>query len=84
MFSKNVATVDDWMKALNKCVPAVVVLNSKAWCDFDIESIKASYSTGFVFDKRHDIVSLNRDVVTKLELVVAEALSVNRVEIPGV
>jgi hypothetical protein len=73
------------MKALNKGVPAVVVvLNPKACCDFDTESIEASYSTGFVFDKRHGIVSLNRDVATKLEPVVAEALSVNREEIPGV
>ena len=84
MFSKNVATADDWMKALNKCIPAVVVLNPKAWCDFDTESIEASYSTSFVFDKRNGIVSLNRDVATKLEPVVAKALSVNCEEIPGV
>ena len=72
------------MKAFNKCVPAVVVLNPKACCDLDTESIEASYSTAFVFDKRHGIVSLNRDVATKLEPVVVKALSVNGEEIPGV
>jgi hypothetical protein len=32
-FCENVATADDWMKALNKVVPAVVVLNTMACCD---------------------------------------------------
>ena len=44
-FRENVATADDWMKALNKVVPVVVVLNPMACCDFDTESIGASYTT---------------------------------------
>ncbi len=48
------------------------------------ESIEASYTTGFVVDKRHGVVSLNQDVTTKLEPVVAEALFVNHEAIPGV
>uniref|UniRef100_A0A2N9G721 Uncharacterized protein n=1 Tax=Fagus sylvatica TaxID=28930 RepID=A0A2N9G721_FAGSY len=44
-FRKNVATADDWMKALNKVVPAVIVLNPMACCDFDTKSIGASYTT---------------------------------------
>ena len=44
-FRENVATADDWMKALNKVVPTVVILNPMACCDFDTESIGASYTT---------------------------------------
>jgi hypothetical protein len=44
-FRENVATADDWMKALNKVVPVVIVLNPMACCDFDTESIGASYTT---------------------------------------
>ena len=32
------------MKALNKVIPAVVVLNPMAYCDFNTESIGASYT----------------------------------------
>jgi hypothetical protein len=44
LFCENVATADDWMKALNKFILAVIVLNPMACCDFDIESIGASYT----------------------------------------
>ncbi|GMY37435.1 protease Do-like 7 isoform X2, partial [Fagus crenata] len=44
LFHENVAIADDWMKALNKVVPVVVVLNPMACCDFDTESIGASYT----------------------------------------
>uniref|UniRef100_A0A2N9GR23 Uncharacterized protein n=1 Tax=Fagus sylvatica TaxID=28930 RepID=A0A2N9GR23_FAGSY len=44
-FRENVATADDWMKAFNKVIPVVIVLNPMACCDFDIESIGASYTT---------------------------------------
>uniref|UniRef100_A0A2N9H7I5 Uncharacterized protein n=1 Tax=Fagus sylvatica TaxID=28930 RepID=A0A2N9H7I5_FAGSY len=44
----------------------------------------ATPPASFVVDKCHGIISLNRDVTTKLEPVVAEALFVNREAIPGV
>jgi hypothetical protein len=44
-FRENVATVDDWMKALNKVFPTVIDLNPMACSNSDTESIKASYTT---------------------------------------
>lgn len=59
----NLATADDWRKALNKVVPAVVVLRTTACRAFDTESAGASYATGFVVDKRRGIILTNRHVV---------------------
>ncbi|XP_015880222.2 protease Do-like 7 isoform X1 [Ziziphus jujuba] len=80
-FRENVATAEDWRKALNKVVPAVVVLRTTACRAFDTESAGASYATGFVVDKRRGIILTNRHVV-KPGPVVAEAMFVNREEIP--
>lgn len=62
-FQENVATAEDWRKALNKVVPAVVVLRTTACRAFDTESAGASYATGFVVDKRRGIILTNRHVV---------------------
>lgn len=62
-FRENVATAEDWRKALNKVVPAVVVLRTNACRAFDTESAGASYATGFVVDKRRGIILTNRHVV---------------------
>ncbi|GMH04350.1 hypothetical protein Nepgr_006189 [Nepenthes gracilis] len=78
---ENVATAEDWRKALNKVVPAVVVLRTTACRAFDTESAGASYATGFVVDKRRGIILTNRHVV-KPGPVVAEAMFLNREEIP--
>ncbi|KAF3445243.1 hypothetical protein FNV43_RR14937 [Rhamnella rubrinervis] len=80
-FRDNVATAEDWRKALNKVVPAVVVLRTTACRAFDTESAGASYATGFIVDKRRGIILTNRHVV-KPGPVVAEAMFVNREEIP--
>ncbi|XP_044505268.1 protease Do-like 7 isoform X2 [Mangifera indica] len=80
-FRENVATAEDWRKALNKVVPAVVVLRTNACRAFDTESAGASYATGFVVDKRRGIILTNRHVV-KPGPVVAEAMFVNREEVP--
>ncbi|XP_010274652.1 PREDICTED: protease Do-like 7 isoform X2 [Nelumbo nucifera] len=80
-FKENVATAEDWRKALNKVVPAVVVLRTTACRAFDTEAAGASYATGFVVDKRRGIILTNRHVV-KPGPVVAEAMFVNREEIP--
>ncbi|XP_062150732.1 protease Do-like 7 [Alnus glutinosa] len=80
-FRENVATAEDWRRALNKVVPAVVVLRTTACRAFDTESAGASYATGFVVDKRRGIILTNRHVV-KPGPVVAEATFVNREEIP--
>lgn len=80
-FKENPATADDWRKALNKVVPAVVVLRTTACRAFDTESAGASYATGFVVDKSRGIILTNRHVV-KPGPVVAEAMFVNREEIP--
>lgn len=80
-FRENLATADDWRKALNKVVPAVVVLRTTACRAFDTESAGASYATGFVVDKRRGIILTNRHVV-KPGPVVAEAMFVNREEVP--
>jgi S1-C subfamily serine protease len=80
-FSENLATADDWRKALSKVVPAVVVLRTTACRAFDTEAAGASYATGFVVDKRRGIILTNRHVV-KPGPVVAEAMFVNREEIP--
>ncbi|KAL4577571.1 hypothetical protein LXL04_013680 [Taraxacum kok-saghyz] len=77
----NLATADDWRKALRKVVPAVVVLRTTACRAFDTESAGASYATGFVVDKSRGIILTNRHVV-KPGPVVAEAMFVNREEIP--
>ncbi|XP_022727839.1 protease Do-like 7 isoform X3 [Durio zibethinus] len=79
-FKDNVATAEDWRKALNKVVPAVVVLRTTASRAFDTEPAGASYATGFVVDKRRGIILTNRHVV-KPGPVVAEAMFVNREEI---
>lgn len=62
-FKENIATAEDWRKALNKVVPAVVVLRTTACRAFDTESAGASYATGFVVDKRRGIILTNRHVV---------------------
>ncbi|XP_030507636.2 protease Do-like 7 isoform X1 [Cannabis sativa] len=80
-FSENSATADDWRKALSKVVPAVVVLRTTACRAFDTEAAGASYATGFVVDKLRGIILTNRHVV-KSGPVVAEAMFVNREEIP--
>ncbi|XP_062107572.1 protease Do-like 7 isoform X2 [Humulus lupulus] len=80
-FSENSATADDWRKSLSKVVPAVVVLRTTACRAFDTEAAGASYATGFVVDKRRGIILTNRHVV-KSGPVVAEAMFVNREEIP--
>ncbi|CDP02710.1 unnamed protein product [Coffea canephora] len=80
-FKENLATAEDWRKALNKVVPAVVVLRTNACRAFDTESAGASYATGFIVDKRRGIILTNRHVV-KPGPVVAEAMFVNREEIP--
>lgn len=62
-FRENVATAEDWRKALKKVVPAVVVLRTTACRAFDTEAAGASYATGFVVDKRRGIILTNRHVV---------------------
>ncbi|KAK1279931.1 Protease Do-like 7 [Acorus gramineus] len=76
-----VATADDWRRALALVVPAVVVLRTTAARAFDTEAAGASYATGFVVDKQRGIILTNRHVV-KPGPVVAEAMFVNREEIP--
>lgn len=78
---ESAATAEDWRKALGKVVPAVVVLRTTATRAFDTESAGASYATGFVVDKGRGIILTNRHVV-KPGPVVAEAMFVNREEIP--
>ncbi|XP_068642397.1 protease Do-like 7 [Aristolochia californica] len=80
-FKESVATAEDWRKALSKVVPSVVVLRTTASRAFDTEVAGASYATGFVVDKRRGIILTNRHVV-KPGPVVAEAMFVNREEIP--
>ncbi|KAE9598793.1 putative htrA2 peptidase [Lupinus albus] len=78
---ENVATAEDWRKALNKVVPAVVVLRITGCRAFDTESAGASSATGFIVDKRRGIILTNRHVV-KPGPVVAEAMFLNREEVP--
>ncbi|KAL2241442.1 protease Do-like 7 [Sesamum indicum] len=80
-FKENSATSQDWRRALDKVVPAIVVLRITACRAFDTESAGVSYATGFVVDKRRGIILTNRHVV-KPGPVTAEALFVNREEIP--
>lgn len=62
-FKESLATTEDWRKALDKVVPAVVVLRTNACRAFDTEAAGASYATGFVVDKRRGIILTNRHVV---------------------
>ncbi|MQL80203.1 hypothetical protein Taro_012646 [Colocasia esculenta] len=80
-FREGAATAEDWRKALTRVVPAVVVLRTTATRAFDTESAGASYATGFVVDRTRGIILTNRHVV-KPGPVVAEAMFVNREEIP--
>ncbi|KAG0612336.1 hypothetical protein M758_6G019400 [Ceratodon purpureus] len=73
-------SAEDWRKALNRVVPAVVVLRTTATRAFDTEVAGASYATGFVVDKKRGILLTNRHVV-KPGPIVAEAMFVNREEI---
>ncbi|BBN17183.1 pro-apoptotic serine protease NMA111 [Marchantia polymorpha subsp. ruderalis] len=72
---------EDWRNALNKVVPAVVVLRTTATRAFDTEAAGASYATGFVVDKSRGILLTNRHVV-RPGPIVAEAMFLNREEIP--
>ncbi|XP_016570153.1 protease Do-like 7 isoform X5 [Capsicum annuum] len=81
LFNENLATAEDWRKTLSKVVPAVVVLRTTACRAFDTESAGVSSATGFVVDKRRGIILTNRHVV-KPGPVMAEAMFVNREEIP--
>nr|POF24463.1 protease do-like 7 [Quercus suber] len=45
---ENVATAEDWRRALDRVVPVVVVLRTNACRAFDTEFAGASYATGFV------------------------------------
>ncbi|GFP91126.1 protease Do-like 7 [Phtheirospermum japonicum] len=56
-------SMEDWQKALDKVVPAVVVLRTTACRAFDTESAGASYSTGFIVDKSCGVILTNRHVV---------------------
>ncbi|KAF8390023.1 hypothetical protein HHK36_024544 [Tetracentron sinense] len=80
-YRESSATAEDWRRALNKVVPAVVVLRTTASRAFDTEAAGASHATGFVVDKHRGIILTNRHVV-KSGPVVAEAMFVNREEIP--
>ncbi|XP_074572325.1 protease Do-like 7 [Curcuma longa] len=75
------ATAEDWRRVLAKVVPAVVVLRTTATRAFDTETAGASYATGFVVDKVRGIILTNRHVVAPGP-VVAEAMFVNREEVP--
>ncbi|XP_074583603.1 protease Do-like 7 isoform X2 [Curcuma longa] len=75
------ATAEAWRRALAKVVPAVVVLRTTAARAFDTETAGASYATGFVVDRTRGIILTNRHVV-KPGPVVAEAMFVNREEVP--
>lgn len=77
---EHAGNAEDWRKALNRVVPAVVVLRTTATRAFDTEVAGASYATGFVVDKKRGILLTNRHVV-KPGPIVAEAMFVNREEI---
>jgi len=62
-FKENLATAEDWRKALQQAVPAVVVLRTTACRAFDTEWAGSSYATGFVVDKKRGIILTNRHVV---------------------
>jgi S1-C subfamily serine protease len=54
---------DDWRDAINKVVPAVVVLLTTACRSFDTELPSSGSATGFVVDKNRGIILTNRHVV---------------------
>ncbi|KAI3863698.1 hypothetical protein MKW98_031290 [Papaver atlanticum] len=80
---ENFASVsaDDWKKAVEKVIPAVVVLRVTTCKAFDTELEGESTATGFVVDKKRGIILTNRHVV-KPGPVVVEAMFVNMEEIP--
>ncbi|EFJ36348.1 hypothetical protein SELMODRAFT_165477 [Selaginella moellendorffii] len=75
------ATAEDWQKSLARVVRGVVVLRTTACRAFDTETASSGYATGFVVDKARSIILTNRHVV-KPGPVVAEAIFLNREEIP--
>uniref|UniRef100_A0A8R7USP2 PDZ domain-containing protein n=1 Tax=Triticum urartu TaxID=4572 RepID=A0A8R7USP2_TRIUA len=74
-------TAEDWRRALSCVVPAVVVLHATAPRAFDTGVAGSSHATGFVVDKSRGIILTNHHVVGPGP-VVAEAIFVNREEIP--
>ncbi|XP_071737135.1 protease Do-like 7 [Rutidosis leptorrhynchoides] len=75
------ASAEDWKTALKKVVPAVVVIRMTTCRSFDTESASSGSATGFIVDKKCGIILTNRHVVQPGP-VVAEAMFVNREEIP--
>lgn len=57
------STAEDWRAALDRVVPAVVVIRMTACRAFDTESAGSSSATGFVVDKHRGIILTNRHVV---------------------
>ncbi|KAK2981516.1 hypothetical protein RJ640_030978 [Escallonia rubra] len=80
-FRESSATVEDWRRALDRVVSAVVVLRTPACRAFDTEPAGASYAASFVVNRHRGIILTNHHVV-KLGPVVAEAMFVNREEVP--
>ncbi|KAG5247313.1 DegP protease family protein [Salix suchowensis] len=78
---KEVITDDDWRDAINKVVPAVVVLQTTACRSFDTELPSSGSATGFVVDKNRGIILTNRHVV-KPGPVNAQAIFASNEEIP--
>lgn len=74
-------TAEDWRNALSRAVLAVVVIKSTVTRAFDTDSAGCIHATGFIVDKRLGIILTNRHVV-KPGPVVAEAMFLNREEIP--
>ncbi|KAM0846525.1 hypothetical protein ACQ4PT_055622 [Festuca glaucescens] len=74
-------TAEGWPHTLSRVVPAVTVLRTTVPRAFDTEVAGSSSATGFVVDKSLGIILTNRHVVNPGP-VVAEAMFVNREEIP--
>ncbi|PWA99685.1 peptidase S1C, Peptidase S1, PA clan, PDZ-like domain protein [Artemisia annua] len=81
VFEANDETVEEWRKALEKAVPAVVVLRTTVTRSFDTEFACVRSETGFVVDKRRGIILTNRNVVNPGP-VVGEAVFMNDEEVP--
>ncbi|GMJ07841.1 DegP protease 7, degradation of periplasmic proteins 7 [Hibiscus trionum] len=59
----NVATAEDWQKAINEVVKAVVVVRTSVCRSFDTETAGLSLATGFVVDKQRGIILTARQPV---------------------
>ncbi|GMH38408.1 hypothetical protein BSKO_06292 [Bryopsis sp. KO-2023] len=80
LHAHHASSAEVWRRALEKVVPACVVLRVTQVRPLDTESAGSSYATGFIVDRERGIILTNRHVVTPGPTT-SEAIFLNREEV---